>query len=385
MKTRKQTFIILLLIVVAIVSVALVAAVAIPSADELLTQSFQTLQTVNDVHAIAEVTAELPENDISATFEVWGQRNAGPSGETALRIEVLAASRPELVGVTAVSDGAQSWLYDPTGNTVIVGNAEEMVPLLAERFAEHGGQLEHEGSYDPDGTAAPQTAEEAVAKLLEYFTAERDGSQVVADTEAYQLRLIPIAEQMSDEIRAAGGYVNLWLRSSDQLPLAAEYAESAAGYGKVEATQVEINTGLSADVFNFMIPAGVEVKEATQLLEEMESLEQALEDYVALAPTYLPDGSISDGQQQIGAVIVDRYNLPDNKSFVIAQGYSMPLDVPAEATSTESIDVRNVEGVLYTNDTATRSLLTWIEGGISFAIGGDVSPEQALAVAESLQ
>lgn len=387
MKTPKRTFILLLLILLAISSVALVAAAAIPSADELLTKSLETLETVTNGHAIVEVTAELPENELSATFEVWGQTNAGPNGEPAMRIEVLAADREELVGVTAVSDGTQSWLYDPTRNVVIVGNGEEMATLLAERLAEHEGQWEHDGSYNPDSTAAPQTPEEAVANLLEYFTAERNGSQIVAGTEAYQLRLVPIPEQMPDEIRAAGGFVNLWLRNSDQLPLEAEYAESAAGYGKVEATQVEINEDLPVDVFTFVIPDGVEVKEATQLLEEMEARQQALEeiDFVALTPAYLPDGSTSDGEQRIGAVIVHRYNLPDDRSFVIAQGYSMPLDVPAEATSTESIEVRDLEGVLYTNDTATRTLLNWIEGEISFAIGGDVSPDQALAIAESLQ
>jgi outer membrane lipoprotein-sorting protein len=387
MRTRKRTFIFILLVLLAIASVGLVAAAAIPSADELLTNSLEALESATKGHAIVEVSAELPDNDLNATFELWGQRDAGPNGEPAIRMEVLSASKEELVGVIAVSDGTQSWLYDPTRNTVIVGNAEEMAPLLAERLAEHEGQWEHEGSYDPDGTAVPQTPEEVVANLLNYFSAERNGSQIVAGTEAYQLRLVPIPEQMPDEIRAAGGFVNLWLRNSDQLPLGAEYAESAAGYVKVEATQVEVNEDLPVNVFTFAIPAGVEVKEATQLLEEMEARQQALEeiDFVALVPSYLPDGSTSNGQQQIGAVIVDRYNLPDDKSFVIAQGYSMPLDVPAEATSTESIEVRNLEGVLHTNDTATRSLLTWIEGEISFAIGGDVSPDQALAIAESLQ
>jgi hypothetical protein len=63
----------------------------------------------------------------------------------------------------------------------------------------------------------------------------------------------------------------------------------------------------------------------------------------------------------------------------------MPLDPPAEATRSETVTVRGIEGRLFTNDTETRSLLAWNEDSISYLIGGDLTPEQALAIAESLQ
>ncbi len=47
--------------------------------------------------------------------------------------------------------------------------------------------------------------------------------------------------------------------------------------------------------------------------------------------------------------------------------------------------VRGVEGTLFSNDESSRSLLVWQEGELSFMVGGDVSPEQATAIAESLQ
>ena len=387
MNTKRRTILIALTVLIAVVSVGLLAAVIIPSADELLTQSLETLETVTDGHAIVETTVELPEKTVSGTFEIWGKFSADPDGRPSVRVEVLAASEAELVGLTAVSDGTQSWLYNPNRNTVVVGQAEELAPLLAEKIAGYEGEWGHSGDFDPETADIPETPADAVAKMLEYFTAERNGQEEVAGTDAYLLRLIPIPEQMPDEFRIAGGYINLWLRTGDKLPLAAEYAEGALGYGKFQATLAEINTGLDDSIFTFVIPEGVEVIEATELVAELEALEHSNEavDFETLTPTDLPEEAIAAETQQIGGAVIQRYNLPEGRSFVVAQGPSMPLDVPAEATSTETVIVRGVEGTLYSNDEDTRALLTWSEGEVSFLVGGDLSAEQAAAIAESLQ
>ena len=90
-------------------------------------------------------------------------------------------------------------------------------------------------------------------------------------------------------------------------------------------------------------------------------------------------------RQQIGGTVVQRYDLPDGLSFVIAQGPAMPLDPPAEATSSETVTVRGVEGTLFANDDDSRSLLVWSEGGIFYLVGGDLGSDQVAAIAESLQ
>lgn len=384
MKTKKRLIIIVMTLLLTIASVGLAAAMIIPSADELLTQSLETLETIEDGHAIVEVTAEMPERTLSGTFEVWGKFSQEPEGRPSFRVEVLEASKDDLVGVTAVSDGDQSWLYDPNRNIVIVGRAEEIAPLLAEKMDGHEGDWWHDGEFDPDNPEIPETPAEIVAKLLEYFTAERDGQDQIAWNEAYRLRLVPIPEQMPDEMRATGGFVNLWLRSSDQLPLAVEYAEGAVGYGKAQASLAEINTGLDESIFTFVIPDGVQVIEATDLLEEWEARELPA-DFTLLTPTELPEEAVQAETEQIAGAMVQRFNLPDDQSFFVAQGTPVPLDPPAEATRSETVTVHGVEARLFTNDTETRSLLAWNEEGISYLIGGDLEPEEALAIAESLQ
>jgi hypothetical protein len=192
---------------------------------------------------------------------------------------------------------------------------------------------------------------------------------------------------MPEEVRLAGGFVNLWLRSSDELPLAVEYAESALGYAKAEATLAEINIELDSALFTFEIPEGAEVIQATDLLAQMEAMDEAAAppDFTILAPTNLPEGATAAASQFVGGAVVQRFDLAEGRSFYVAQGAAMPLDAPAEATDRESVTVRGVEGVLFRNDAGSRTLLAWREGEVSFVIGGDLTPEQALAVAESLQ
>ncbi len=115
-------------------------------------------------------------------------------------------------------------------------------------------------------------------------------------------------------------------------------------------------------------------------MQEAESVE-----FEPLVATELPEGAEATEAQQLGGQVVQRYNLPDGDTFVIAQGNGLSLDAPAEATSSETVKVRGVDGTLFTNDEGTRTLLGWKEEGMAFVVGGDLSPEQALAIAESLQ
>lgn len=387
MKLKKQTAIAIGVVLLLLASVGLVAAMMIPSAEELLTSSIETLEGITTGYGKVALDIQTPEQDFDGTFEAWVKRDAGPNGEPAVRVVVLGADQSELIGQTLVSDGSQFWFYDPQQNTVIVGQAEEIAPLLLERLEQYEGQWPHEHEFDPETAEVPQTPAEIVAKVLEYFTVERNGSGDIGEYEVDTLRLVPIADKMPEEVRLAGGFINLWLRSSDQLPIVVEYAEGSMGAFTIEASEVEVNEPIADSVFSFTIPEGTEVIEAVDLLNEMEALKQTVdvEEVGALTPSELPMGATPDDAEQIGTTVVQRFTLPDGLSFVIAQGPSVPQDVPAEATSSEFVIVRGLEGILHTNDEATRSLLLWQEGDEFVLIGGDLSPEQALTLAESLQ
>lgn len=392
MTITKKTIIITLTLLLLIATAGIAAAMMIPTADRLLTQSLETLETISEGHAVIEIQADLPDQSMSGTIEVWGKLGMGSNGEPGVRMQVLAASEAEYVGVTAVTNGKEFWLYHPPSNTVITGTAAEMADLLAAKIAEHEGELPQDGAMLFDPAKLPQTPAEAVARLLEYVTAERRGSIEMAGETAYQLRLVPIAEKLPEELRAAGGYLNVWLRSSDQLPLGLEYTQGAFGSGKLIASLSEINTGLDEAIFTFEIPAGVEVIQATELLEMAEAAYQAKAaemtaqaDFTPLTPAFVPQGSSLAETTTIGGAVLQRYVLSDGRTFFVAQGTSLPLNPPTEAVQEDVVTVRGAEGTLFRNEAGNRSLLSWNENGYAFLIGGDITPEEALSVADSLR
>jgi hypothetical protein len=361
----------------------------------MLQQAARLLADAQDGHAIVEVQIDTPQESANGKVEVWGRRDAGAQGEPAFRIEVLESSKAEAIGMVAVGDGDQVWIWNPQKNTVYVGTRDE----LKARMAEHREEFDPADFDHPEFNKEemPQSPEEAAAKLLEYFTAERNGSDVLIgeggdETAVERLRLIPIPEQMPEEFRANGGLLNLLLRSSDSALMSAEYSGGAVGYAKATATLLELDIDVPPETFSFDIPQGAGVVN----LADMEppaslTIEEAAQaaDFAVLSPSDLPAGARLEGINEVRGAVVQRYRLPDGKRFTIAQGPASAAEAPGE--NGEPVTVRGVEGLIFVDDAGSgeaagqRSLLTWSEGEETVWIGGDLTKTEALAVAESLR
>lgn len=374
-------------ILLALVALAAVVVMVRASANDMLQQSARLLAEATDGHAVVTFEMDAPEQSGSGTVEIWGQWDAGPDGEPAFRLEVLETSLDKGAGMVAVSDGAQFWIWNPEENTVYTGTAAEMRARMAARAAEFEGDFDH-SEFDPadyEDVDMPETPEEAVDRLLEHVEAERAGSEDVAGTAADKLRLIPIAEKMPDELRANGGLFNVWLRASDMAPLAFEYTGGAVGYAKVTATRLELNQGIDPAIFTFEIPEGAEVVNVADLEPETLSLDEAAEtaEFPVLSPATLPDGARLLDVTEVRGAVVQRYAAADGGRFTVAQGPAGAAEAPTD--SGVLVTVRGVDGLLYTDDDGARALLTWAEADVIFWIGGDLTPDAALALANSLQ
>ncbi|MBE2221207.1 MAG: hypothetical protein IAF02_06690 [Anaerolineae bacterium] len=384
MRNRK-TYIVLAVIVL-IASIALVAFALQPSAKDLMLQAIETMQTTTDGHAIATFTMTTPEESATGTLEVWGKFSEDEETPPSFRVIVLDASEADMVGITAVSDGNNFWMYNPTENKVLVATAEEAADMMAERMeGKDFDEFEHEydgEAFNHEEMDHPETPEEAVDKLLEYFTAERIADQQIGDTNAHGLRLIPIPEQMPDEVRAAGGFIRAYVRPEDGAPLSVEYAEGMIGSGSATATLLEINQGVDDSLFTFTIPEGAEVVTLEDLKPEELTAEQAAELNI-LSPATLPEDASYVGTTNMRGAIVQRFNRADGSSFTVSQG---PANAVSERGDTGvPVTVRGVEGTLFTSDEGDQALLTWSDGDTTFWVGGNVTGDEALAIAESLE
>ncbi|MDX1417461.1 MAG: DUF4367 domain-containing protein, partial [Candidatus Promineifilaceae bacterium] len=238
----------------------------------------------------------------------------------------------------------------------------------------------------------PQTPEEFVDKVLEYAEAEREGTALIGSDNTNQILLIPIAEKFPDEFRMAGGLFRVWLRIEDNAPLAAEYSDSALGWARVTATDVQIKVNdddpsvVDDSDFVFEIEEGMTVVQMSDLEPPALSAEEMakLDDFEVLTPTYLPSAARLDNTLEVRGAVVQRYRLPDGGDFTVAQGVAGPADAP-ENSRGESITVRGVQGMLYSDESGTRTLLIWTEGDTTITIGGDLTADNALEIANSLE
>ncbi len=377
MRNRKLLVGAIVLLLVA--SLGLAAFALQPTAEDLLVQAMETMQTVTDGHTVATFTVDTPDMSASGTVEMWGKLAVGPNGEPAFRAEVLDATESDLVGVTAVTDGYNFWLWQPQENKVLVGNADEAAAFIQEQMA--GKEFEVDPNITHDEADHPETPEEAVAKLLEYFTAERITDAQIGDTNAHGLRLIPIPEQMPDQVRAAGGYLKVYVRPEDGAPLSVAYAEGAMGSGSATATLLELNQGVDDGLFTFAIPDGAEIVHLADLQpQELTAVQTA--DLNVLSPAVLPADATFVGATEIRGAVVQRYTRTDG-GFTVAQGPATA--VPERDQTGETVTVRGVDGTLYSDDSGAQALLTWTDGDTSYWIGGNLTPAEALALAESLE
>lgn len=377
---------------VGIVSAVIVAAFAVvmvrASADDMLYNAARWMEQIDSAHAVLEFDVETPEESGTGTVEVWGRWDSESEEPPVFRIEVIESSMEKAAGAMLISDGTQFWMVRPDEMTVLTGTAEELKARMQEQYSGmEQGEFNHD-EFDPDAYAEadmPETPEEMVDKLLEYFTAERAGSESVGQYDANKLRLIPIPEQIPEEMRANGGLLNVWLRVGDDAPLGIEYTGGAVGYARVQATTLDLNAALDDALFTYTIPDGYEVVNVADLeappavtLEEA----QALAEFEVLTPDTLPVPARMVDITEVRGAVVQRYNSPDG-SFTVAQGPATAA--PTTPDDAQTVTVRGVDGVLVTNDDDTRSLVSWTEGDVTFWVGGDLSADDALAVAESLK
>ncbi|MES0360601.1 MAG: DUF4367 domain-containing protein [Anaerolineales bacterium] len=357
---------------------ALVSAFVImqPSAKDILTQTLEISKTIEDAHAILNISADSPEEKASATVEVWGRHEE--EGPGAFRLEVIETDKEEAVGGVIVSDGETVWAYSPAEGKVFTGTAEEAKAAMEEK--QPMGE-----EFDKEEFEHPENAEEAVEKLLEYFEAQRTGTETIADANAYQLELKPIPEQMPAEYTAVGGLLNLWIDQSRSVPLAVAYTGGSIGEIRITALELEINQGVDGALFSFEIPDGVEVVGFADMKPESLSLDEAAAsaEFDFLTPDTVPDGATLIEVFNVKGMIVQQYTLPEGGSFTVAQGQTDEAEKPS--TEEQVVEVRGVAGSLFVSEENDKVLLSWTEGEVSFYVGGNLTAEQALEIAESLK
>jgi outer membrane lipoprotein-sorting protein len=362
-----------------------------PTAEEILTQTIDSMESIDSAHAIVDLRVDTPEKDASATVEVWGrQADEGPG---AFRMQVLDTSEIKAVDALVVSDGETVWVHSPQEEKVFVGTVEEAKIMLADMKSEYGdfykGDLDKsdfdKGEFDKSDYEKPESSEQAVQKLLEYFTLNKLGTEEIDNQPAHLLELVPIPDQMPTEYAAVGGLFHLWIDQARNVPLALEYTGGSFGEASITFSDLDLNPELSDTLFTFEIPPDVELVSFADLTPQSLSLEEAAAaaEFEFLTPDETPQGATLVDVLDVRGTIVQRFTLPDGGSFTVAQGITDEVAKPP--SESQIVEVRGVEGTLYVSEDGDKVLLSWSEGDLFYYIAGDLTPDQALTIAESLR
>ena len=373
----------LLVLLVAILALgvgglALAAFNGDPTPEEVLTRAVETLDAAQDGHAVLLVEADTPDRSGWATLEVWGKKPPEGDAHPKFRAEVRETSEAEAQGAVAVSDGEQFWLYVPARNTVWTGAVEEM------RDAEQMPAYEGELPFDPSTGSGHRSLQTFVDWLLQVSEVTLLGTEEIGGREAYTLQFVPRPEELP-EVAATGGTGTAWVDQARWVPLQAAFDGGSIRQGQVTAELVELDMGLSDDLFTFQIPDGVEVLLIEDRLPQHLSLDEAEADFDLLTPSHLPEGATLVDVMKMGDAIVLRYESAQGP-FAVGQGTDGRAVEPPPASG-EPVSLRGTTGTLFTNENeeGTKVFLAWTEDGRTFTVSGAISGEEALRVAESLQ
>ncbi|MEI7769742.1 MAG: DUF4367 domain-containing protein [Chloroflexales bacterium] len=372
----RRTFVFITLIISSLLLGA--CAAKLPTADEIVARMEAARASTQDIHATVAVNFTSPDKTGSIVIEGWMQKlpdAADGQPKARVRAEVREASQADMVGTILVSDGEQFWLYSPAKNTVVTGTTADM---------------KKQAPTSPAG--ATQMLQDVVQKGLDAVDLKVLGEEQVAGKNAWKVTVTPKPET-SSKLNLAGVIEGtMWVDEALAMPLKLSVDASDFGSGAVEVRAIELNAGLSADLFSYTPPAGAKVVQAADLAAQMAPKAATLDEarssvsFTLREPGYLPAGLALVEVRVVGTdTVILNYNGGGASMSLVQSNGDVGNDrEPPAGSDTQQITVRGQPATLITGD-GQGSLLRWAEGGIRTVIAGTLSGDEAVKVAEGLK
>ncbi|MDY7040155.1 MAG: DUF4367 domain-containing protein [Chloroflexota bacterium] len=327
-----------------------------PTAEEIVAKMQEVEASIEDAHAVLEVSIHGQGMEAEVVAEVWEKR------PDKFRAEVLEASEAELVGAITVTNGDQAWMYDPTENEVVVGKLETGEPSSPREMI--------------------QFVEGIVQRVSDTSEVKLVGEEKINGVATYRLEFTPQTDAQ-ETLLPPGSVATLWVEQERWIALQAHLASDIVGEGWLRVRSFEFNTGIADERFQFEVPEGARVTEAEDKQAVPLTLDEALEraEFRLLVPTYVPEEATLIDVFTLEGAFIFHYDHASAVSFTIVQ---RPKDDRSQPLPGKEVTVRGQIGFLI-SDGPDNSFLTWTERNVYIHIAGNISPEEALKVAESLQ
>lgn len=357
------------------------------TAQNIVTKMRESQANTNDVHAVVEMSFSSREESGSVKAEMWmrktGQKDAQGNDIQAMRMKVLEASEPKMVGAEMVTNGDAMWAYDPDSNTAYVGTKADM----ENRPESNGGQM---------GQAEMLLQlQEQIQQGLDAVNIEILGQEQIAGANAYKLKIAPKPETQQQLPIDLLVDITLWVNDSYWMPVKLSVDAKDMGKLEITATTLDVNKGVDAAMFEAQPPAGATIVQIADVMKEMAKNDssavtldeaKAQAGFPVLGATETAGAALVDVQLMNianNATVVQTFSGPDIE-WSLVQTKGEDRDAAAMGRGT-SVKVRGVDGTLIEGRGNVGTLLTWKENGISYVIAGNVTAEQATAIANGLK
>ena len=332
-----------------------------PTAEEIVARMKEVQASAEDAHAIVDFSVSAQTMEMDFTVEMWEK------SPNKFRLEVLEDSEARFAGAVSVTDGNQVWMYDPGENEVVTGPVGEF------------------GVDEPlDPRQVIELMQGMIDQVLDHSDVELDGEEKLDGVPTYRLMFTPKEGEESNLPMPLRGDATLWVEQDSWVALQAHFEGSAVGDGWMRVRSYEFDGGVPDERFQFEVPEGAIVRTIEEVQPTPMTLDEALADaaFSLRAPTYVPEDATLIDVFKIDGAYVFRYD-HSAISFTIVQGTSeIAGQLPAGETS--EVSVQGEVGSLVT-DGLGHAFLSWSEEEVTITIAGQVSQEEILKIANSLQ
>ena len=335
---------------------------------ELLTKAAQKLNTAKTMHAIFDITIAGPGLNGTVNTEVW---NESPGKSRTVVLQSTITQVP--TGSITVSDGKQSWQYDPVKKVVYNG------PVNSNNSTTGAGL----------GRDQNQFIMNIVQSVFTHGNATLVSSNAsVEGHAAYDIGVESTAPRQSSSTRSNTFNYNgdAYIDKTSMLPLRVKLTIPGLGKVTLDLPTLELNRPLATDLFTYVPPAGVKVlpfpkttTADTGTITLAEAQQQAGYHLLSIPAT----------QSQYQLQGVDALGAPGNQiftlnylkgktTFAISEGKSL-ANLPG---SGQQVSLRGTKATLTTS--SGTMTLTWTEKGLGIQISGQLSNDEIVAIANSL-
>ncbi|MBO8183383.1 MAG: outer membrane lipoprotein-sorting protein [Archaeoglobus sp.] len=323
----------LVLVLFALLAVLLAGCTQM-SAEEIAKKVEEKYDAVRDFKGILRVTAE------------------GKSGKQVMEHEYVFKKPNKMrmynkkMGTLVVSNGEKTWIYDEKKNEVFVMDI---------------------GQYN---RANPDYGK-LVKDMLKHYDVKLLGSEKVSGRDCYVVQLIPKDNKEAES--------KMWVDKEYWYPLKIEYGMGGIK-SIVEYINVEFNTDVNDDEFQFTPPEGAKIKTEEDLgIKKFDSVEEAQKhmDFKILRPTYTSGYELKKVTLMFNSVSL--MYIKEDKMLMISEVKGKDLPTVQNAERVKVGDSQGLYAEIYGS-----SMLVFKKGDVLITITGTIDKEELIKIADSM-